>query len=316
MSDASPADPVTITVGVPTYRRNDLLVELLPLLVEQSRDLAADGRYRPRVLIVDNDPLGGAAPVVDGWRSCGVDYAHEPEPGLSAARNRALAASRGSRLIAFMDDDGRPDTGWLSRLVAVWEADRPSAVAGRVVERFEVPPDPWIVAGRFFRRRSLPTHTEVPVAAAGNLLLDLDVLRRLGLTFDSRFGLSGGEDTLLTRRLTQAGERIVWCEESRIVDLVPKDRMTRRWVLGRAFSHGNTWSLVDQAIGPDRSARVRSRVRCAVGGGARVAIGAARAGIGLLSGSLPHQALGLRTAMRGAGLVYGSIGRVVQEYAR
>jgi succinoglycan biosynthesis protein ExoM len=311
-----PPEPLHVTVAVPTFRRNQHLAELVPLLLAQCRQLASSGAHVAEVLVVDNDPGGGAADLVRSWAEEGVRYVHEATPGLSAARNRALAESPKARLLAFMDDDGRPDDGWLAELVRTWGADRPAAVAGRVVERFEVEPDPWIVAGRFFRRRSMPTHTRVEAAPAGNLLLDLDVVRRLGLRFDPRFGLSGGEDTLFTRRLTAAGEAIVWCDESRVVDLVPRERMTRRWVLARAFSHGNSWSQVEQALRPTPGARRAARASAAGAGAVRVAGGLATAALGLLTRSQRRQARGLRAAMRGAGMVYGAVGGVVEEYAR
>lgn len=308
--------PIRVTAAIPTFRRNDHLVELIPLLVAQLDELTAAGDYDARVLIVDNDPAGGAGELVRGMGIPRVDYVHEERPGLAAVRNRALDESGSSRLLAFMDDDGRPADGWLVRLVQTWAPEHPAAVAGRVLERYETTPDPWIVAGEFFRRRSLPTGTVVPVAPAGNLLLDLEQVRRLGIRFDERFGLSGGEDTLLTRQLTAGGGRIVWCDESQVVDLVPTDRINRKWVLHRAWSHGNTAALVDLAMAPTRGAALRVRASALVGGLARMAGGGARYLGGLVTRSARHQARGLRTAFRGAGMLSGSVGAVVQEYAR
>ena len=92
------------------------------------------------------------------------------------------------------------------------------------MSRFAETPDPWIAAGRFFDRRRLPTGTDLEVAATNNLLLDLAVVRRLGLRFDAAFGLSGGSDTLFTRELVASGERMVWCDEAIVYDIVPTDR--------------------------------------------------------------------------------------------
>ena len=47
-----------LTVAVLTYLRNAYLAELLPALVEQAESAA--GRARTRILVVDNDPAGGA----------------------------------------------------------------------------------------------------------------------------------------------------------------------------------------------------------------------------------------------------------------
>jgi glycosyltransferase involved in cell wall biosynthesis len=286
------------------------------MLVAQLEQVRSDGKLDADLLVVDNDPDGGAATLVRTWAPL-VRYVHEPTPGLSAVRNRALMECSQIDLLAFMDDDGRPEPGWIKRLAVTWsEANCPAAVAGRVLEQFESAPDAWIVAGGFFRRRSLPTGTEVPTAPAGNLLLDMAAVRRLGLTFDDRFGLSGGEDTLFTRQLTARGGRIVWCEEAQVVDLVPSDRATRRWVLARARSHGNNACQVELAMVDTTFGSIRVRVRHLLGGAARWVGGHARHLVGVTCGSLRHQARGLRTAHRGVGMMTGATGRVVQEYSR
>lgn len=304
-----------VTVAVPTFHRNDHLRELVPMLRKEAAELERLGGYRVRVLIVDNDPLGGAGATV---RSLGdkVVYVHEPDAGLSAVRNRALSASEDSRLLIFMDDDGRPSTGWLISLVRVWAVDHPAAVAGRVIESYESEPDPWLVAGGFFRRRTLPTGTVVRVAPAGNLLLDLNAVRSLNLRFDPGFGLTGGEDTLFTRRLSVAGGRIVWCNESHVVDQVPTSRMNRKWVLARSFSHGNTWALVEQSMSQNAAQRLRVRLRCGLGGALRMTAGGGRYVVGLVVRSQRLQATGLKLAHRGAGMLFGAVGRAVEEYAR
>lgn len=306
---------ITVSVAIPTFRRNEHLAELIPMVLAQVDQLVADGDSA-RLLIVDNDPDAGARALVESIGHPLLAYVHEPRPGLSAVRNRAIEESEGWRLLAFMDDDGRPGAGWLRHLVDTWGRTEPAAVAGRVVERYEVPPTSWIVAGGFFRRRSLASGTRVDAAPAGNLLLDLDAVRELGLRFDPRFGLSGGEDTLFTRRLSSSGRSIVWCQESEVIDLVPADRIDRDWVLRRARSHGNTAALVEVALAGGRAARLAARLRSALHGAARVVGGATRASWGLATRSERHQALGLRTAAKGWGMLGGATGHMVVEYAR
>jgi GT2 family glycosyltransferase len=309
-----------VTVAVPTYLRNDHLVELIPMVVGQAQEVAASGQYNVRILVIDNDPCGGAAETVR--TACGatpdvvVEYVHEQLPGLAAVRNRAITESEGSRLLAFIDDDGRPGAHWLAALLEVWAATGSAAVAGRVLEHYERTPDPWIIAGGFFRRRSLPTFTSVRSAPCGNLLIDLDVVRRMHLRFDEGLGLTGGEDTLFTRRLTSAGESIVWSDESHVIDQVPAARATREWVLQRARSHGNTTGVVALALAKPGWPRALARASCATGGVVRVAAGVLRLAVGELTGSLVHQARGLRLAHRGLGMLTAAGGRVVEEYRR
>lgn len=305
---------VPVTIAVPTYHRPDDLRELLPLLLARAVSIDPT-RWTVTVLVIDNDPDESARPVVATVGSGLLRYTAEPEPGISAVRNRAMdEAGRG--LLAYIDDDERPNDVWLSALLSTWSATRAAAVSGRVVPAFAGALDPWLEAGSFFRRRSLPTGSDIDLAAAGNLLLDLDQVAPTGLRFASDLGLTGGEDTLLSRQLHAKGLRMVWCDESVVTDMVPRSRMTRRWVLTRAWSHGNTTTVVALRLATSPSARLLARCRQLLGGFARIVAGLGRFALGLLLRSDRHQARGLRMAFRGAGFVSGAVGIVYAEYAR
>lgn len=307
---------VRVTVAVLTYRRPVDLRAVLPMLLDQVREVSATPgrRYLADVLVVDNDPERSAEAVVAGF--AGARYAAEPTPGIAAARNRALDEAADARLLAFIDDDERPADGWLAHLLGTWAASGAAAVSGRVLAEYAGELDPWIRAGEFFVRRRMPTGTEIDVAACNNLLLDLDQVRFFGVRFESALGLSGGEDTLFTRQLVRAGGRMLWCDESAALDQVPVERMTRAWVLSRAWSHGNGSVLLDLYLTRHPLARVVVRIRGVGRGLLRIAGGAARWAWGLLARSLRHQARGQRAVCRGAGMVGGACGLGYLEYAR
>ena len=300
-------------LAVLTYRRPADLREVLPLLLAQASRVDAP----TEVLVVDNDPDASARDLVRGLADPGaLRYAHEAAPGIAAARNRALAEATGFDVLVFIDDDERPVEDWLALLLATYAIDRPTAVVGPVVSRYEGDLDPWIRAGRFFERRRLATGTVVDVAATNNLLLDLAQVRALGVEFDERFGLSGGSDTLFTRQVVARGGRMVWCDEAVVWDIVPTSRSSRQWVLRRAFRSGNGHSRValDGVTSP--VGRLRVRARLTAKGAVRFAGGAARCVAGALTGSLGWRVRGLRTAARGAGMLSGAYGYVYSEYKR
>lgn len=316
-SDTGP-DAVRVTIAVPTFRRPADLRALLPQLLAQAR-AATDrpgGAWAVDVLVVDNDPGASGAAVVAELSCPELRYVTEPEPGIATVRNRALREAAGSRLLAFIDDDERPGERWLEALLSTWRTTGAAVVSGRVLAEYAGELDPWIRAGEFFRRRSLPTGTAITTAAAGNLLLDLDQVRQHGVRFPTDLGLSGGEDTVFSRALVRAGGRMVWCDESVVVDQVPQARMTRRWVLTRAWSHGNASARTDLRLAAGPGERARVRVRGLAGGAVRVAGGVARWGLGVLARSDRHQARGLRAALRGAGMLGAACGVGYEEYAR
>jgi len=300
------------TVAMLTFRRPGDLADALPMLVDRVAEVEG-----AELLVVDNDEEPTARDAVAAWQGS-VRYVHEPRPGIAAARNRALAEATGSDVVVFVDDDERPDPGWLGALLDAFDAYRSAdcvAVAGPVLSVFDGPVDPWIEAGGFFTRLRHPSGARVRVAATNNLLLDLPWLRERGITFDEQFGITGGSDTVLSLRIEQAGGVIRWCDEAVVRDVVPPSRATRSWVLRRAYRMGNTGSRAEVHVTRGLP-RVRARAVMVGRGLVRVAGGGARAAWGVLTRSARHRARGVRSAVRGAGMLTGAFGIVYAEYVR
>ncbi|MDD9152014.1 glycosyltransferase family 2 protein [Plantibacter flavus] len=308
----------SLVVAMLTFRRPDDLRVALPALIEQAEQVT-ERFERVEVLVVDNDPRESARAFVEAFPSAGpvvLTYRCESESGITAARNRALAEAAASDLLVFIDDDERPTERWLVDLVATFDRGDAVAVVGPVVSRFEREPSAWIQAGEFFTRRRMPTGTAVSVAATNNLLIDLRVVRGIGLVFDTAFGHAGGEDTMFTRTLHATGGRLVWCDEAVVWDIVPAARSTRDWVVRRAFSSGNSWSQTSIALEDSLLGRLTARVRCIAKGLVRAAGGVARSVVGVVTRSLRHRAKGVRTLARGFGMIAGAVGYSYEEYRR
>lgn len=310
-SGVSTATTTSVVVAVLTYQRPADLAQLLPLLERQTRSLSETASAT--VLVIDNDPAGEARSQVE---LTSAKYVHEPHPGISAARNRALAETVDADVLVFIDDDERPHEDWLRSLLSTMAASAAVAVVGPVVSTFEAEPSPWVRAGRFFERRRLPTGSVLDVAATNNLLLDRRWVETTGLRFDERFGISGGSDTLFTRQLVQCGGRMVWCDEAVVDDRVPASRSTARWVLQRAFRSGNGWARTSLALRSNSRQRFSTRAVLALCGCVRAVGGTARVLLGVATRDPRHQARGVRTALRGAGMLAGAVGYVFDEYRR
>lgn len=315
-----------VIIAVLTFRRNDRIAALVPALLEQAAEVTV-GRTRARLLVVDNDPDGGAEAVVHdaaaGWHAermdthVRLDYVVERRPGVSTARNRALAEAADADVIVFIDDDEVPATGWLAAMLDTYRRHRADAVAGRVRTVYPSEPDPWITAGGFLERShrdGVTTGARLTGAATNNLLLDLHTVRRLGLTFDEAFGASGGEDTLFTRMLTRSGARLVWCDEGVVEDVPDGSRLTRRWMLERTFGFGANEPRIDAALAGGAVPGVLARARHAVAGLARVALGVWWLVVSDRHGRHPR-AFATRTVVRGAGNVLGAFGYRKRGYA-
>ena len=310
-----------LTVAVLTYLRNAYLAELLPALVEQAGSVA--GRARVRILVVDNDPAGGAERTAGAVRPAGADsdgagpevvYVHEPEPGIVAGRNRALDESGRERLLAFIDDDELPRPGWLAALLDARQRHGCAAVTGPTPPVFETAPDPWVAACGAFDSWEAADGARVRSADTGNLLLDLGRVRALDLRFDPRYGLTGGEDSLFTRSLTLAGEEIRFAAGAVVDKRVPARRARRDWVLRRARRSGSTWARV--RIDTADRARVALRLGYAAKGLARAGREGVLALLARAGGDVASRAVHEVGARGGLGMVVGALGGSVAEYGR
>ena len=308
-------DTRDLVIAIPTFRRPDALATALSAVREQvdAENDAAGSPMHCSILVVDNDPAGSGGRIAAEYA---VRYVIEPRPGIAAARNRAIAECDDARALLFIDDDEVPEPGWLRAMVGMYRSTGSTAVAGRVVTRFPHDVEPWVAASGAFIRPTRAHGQTMGEAATNNLLVDLDGVRRLGLSFDERFGLTGGSDSMFTLQLTRRGGSIRWAEDAVVIEQEDPKRFTRSWVLMRTFRFGNTSARVRIALAPTGVRRSVTRLRALGRGGARVLGGGARWGFGALSGSLRDRARGLRTVSRGVGMMAGAIGYAHDEYGR
>ena len=125
------ASPIRVSVVVPTYRREALLLTCLEALANQRFDaqqyeiLVADDANQPTTRAVVEQFQNRCRAQV---RYVAVVSAHGP----AAARNAGWRAARG-RVIAFTDDDCLPDPNWLRNGLAALESSGAAALTGRVI---------------------------------------------------------------------------------------------------------------------------------------------------------------------------------------
>lgn len=308
-------DRPRLAVAIATYRRPDGLEDLL-------LSLAASEDAPPfDVVVVDNDPEGSAAVVLDALAPSlpfSLIRVHVAEPGIAAARNAALDAVRDHDHVCFVDDDETVDPTWLAELVALQESTGADGVTGPVVFDFDVPPPRWSLLGGFWVRPRPGHGASCRVAATNNLLLSVAALHDRGLRFDASLGLTGGSDMELTERLTSTGGTIVWCESAVVRERVPAPRCRARWIVRRAVRSGNTTALVQASLsreaGPFRRAGVTAVL--VAGGVVRVLLGAVLVVSAPAVDRQVRGARGLRVLLRGLGVLGACLRRPVEEYAR
>ena len=187
MSDEAGEQSPEISVVIPTRGREARLAFALEALGEQTLD---PERFEVVVVRADDRPAP-AAELPEGLRVRSMT-APASRPGQ---RNVGWRAARG-RLIAFTDDDCRPEPGWLEELLA-----RDGGEGVFVQGRTE--PDPDEIHLLHGLARSVRVDAPSPWHETCNIAYPRALLDRLG-GFDEAFE-SSGEDTDLGLRAIEEG---------------------------------------------------------------------------------------------------------------
>ena len=151
-----------------------------------------------------------------------VRYLREEYPGLDRARNRAMLEAE-HEWVAFIDDDARPDPGWLRALIRNFQEPRVACVSGLTMPaELDTPAQQWFERyscfGRGFERRIFDRNSLHPLAAghagAGvNMALRRSAWRQVGPfdeALDAGTPTRSGGDTEMFSRLLAAGFSIVY----------------------------------------------------------------------------------------------------------
>jgi GT2 family glycosyltransferase len=246
-----PAAWPKVTVAIPTVFGR---MEMLCLAVES---LARLDYPELDIVLVDNRPIPKEEDHARVRRAAGrpIEILHEPERGISAARNRALSQTL-NPYIAFTDDDVQVEPEWLNQIVRPFLDDpRVACVSGLVIPTELSSPEQSQFEhfyGGFHRsfvpvlhRDSHPDESDplFPYApgkfgTGNNMAFRVSVLNELG-GFDTSLGTGtparGGEDLASYIAILLAGYSIAF-EPSAVIR--HSHRGTREEFRHQVFSYG------------------------------------------------------------------------------
>ena len=241
-----------ISIVICTYERPALLARALASV----GGLAGLDPARLDVVVVDNSDTGSARAVVAdaaGRVAMPIRYVEAHPPNISVARNAGVAATDAD-IVAFLDDDQELAPGWLAAAadaLAAWP-DR-HVFFGPIAPRFE--------AGAVITPETRAFFSRASTAVAGSELLAIgrapgqsfalstanSIFRRAATlagrqSFDSDFGLCGGEDLHLLCRLQREGRRFGWIPDAAASDFVPAHRCRTSYLLRRHYAGGQAYA--------------------------------------------------------------------------
>lgn len=241
-----------VSVVVATLDRCNYLRLCLDALARQTA-----GFESFEVIVVDNGSVDETAEVVRGFCGQGrnVSYVYEERPGLSAARNAGIRASR-AEIVAFTDDDAVPDPQWVERIATRYEmlGDEVAVLGGEVRPIWEAPRPDWLT-NELLRPLSAgllwgPTArlvreeewlVEVNIAYRRSRLIEFGgFAEQLGRVGDTLLSCEGLVNLLMAR----AGLQAYYDPSILVGHHIHASRLTRTWFRRRYFWQGVSMNRV------------------------------------------------------------------------
>ena len=271
------------------------------------------------VAVVDNDAGATAADVLNDYAANGrfkLRSAQQPKRGLSSARNSALQLAFASKsdLFAFLDDDEVPSDRWLQTLVNCFSDAGNVIVIGPVEPRFDAPPPPWIVAGRFFHKQCKPEDEHVE-GYTSNVMMRTSSIAASGVLFDETLNFIGGEDVVFFAAMRAHGLDVKCIPRAVVYEWIPPNRASLKWMMRRWLRAGATSTrLIEgpKGVWAHRLATAGRGIGRIGAGSILVVVNAVTRG----RRDFAAVARSIATVCRGVGMLVAAFGISYQEYGQ
>jgi GT2 family glycosyltransferase len=227
-----------LSVVIPTADRNEELLASVNAL----RSSAAGSKVNVEILVIHNGPAD--APVIE---HDGVRVVKQSEASAALARNRGLQEAR-APIVAFVDDDVIVRAGWVDAMHNAFSSPDVVAAVGRIHVAPAGGRPRWLT-------KELETwfggldHGDEPrrlepgeYGFCGNLAVRATAARAVG-GFDLSIGPGQpqryNDDIEFLARVRERGD-VWWMPAAQVEHQVGRERLTRRWLLRRAFDQGRS----------------------------------------------------------------------------
>ncbi len=254
-----------ISIVICTYNRSSLLADVLDTLCKQDAD-----PDEFEIVVVDNNSSDRTKETtfqfVETHRN--MRFILEPRQGISYARNRGWAESKGN-YIAYVDDDCRIPPSWVRVAQRIIREHRPAMTGGPSFPFFLAEKPEWYkteYGTRVITDIARPLKKKEYLAGL-NFIFRKDILETLG-GFDIRLGMNGGriaygEDIAvqMTLRKNMPDEIIYYDPELFVYHLVRAEKMTLPWLFRSFFAKGR-YVYVLKNIDRHPTSKLKLLLRC------------------------------------------------------
>lgn len=187
-----------LTIVIPAYNEEAYLGDCLRHVLDDVAQTAGLGPIE--VLVIDNASTDGTAEVARSFP--GVRVAHEPDKGLTKARQRGLEEA-GGEIIGYVDADTRMPRGWCRQVIGRFAAEPATVCISGPYVYYDLG---WFakVLVRIYWWVAVPVAALTGyMAVGGNFAARRTALVKIG-GFDRSIAFYG-EDTDIARRLSSVG---------------------------------------------------------------------------------------------------------------
>jgi len=236
---------IRVAICICTRRRQEGISKLLSSLEE----IIIPPDTFVKIIIVENDIHKFTEKLIKEsglHQKYEIAYYLENQQGISNARNRSVKEATGMDFCCFVDDDQVVDPDWLLELLKCQREFDADGACGPNPPVFNHKVPGYIK--KFHLPETFGYGTIVKKAATNCLLLKKEWLDRIEGPFDGRLNYTGGEDTLLTRKIIEMGAIIRFTPYARAFEIIPKSRTTIKYAMTRTYRGANTRTYVQSLM--------------------------------------------------------------------
>lgn len=239
-----------ISICISTRRRPE---GLRKLLFSITSIIIPKGDIQLQIIVVENDTIMHVETIIEEFKQTStipIYYFLESKSGVCHARNRTVKESEGADYCVFVDDDQIVDKNWLVELINCQSEYNSDGVYGINPPIFNFPTKEHVI--KFHTPKPMNYGTKLIAAPTNCLLIKKSLLDNVPGPFDNRLNSLGGEDILLTQKITRNGGIIISNPKAIAYELIDKDRSTLSYIIKRSYRNGNTFIVVSLILEEDK----------------------------------------------------------------
>lgn len=220
------------------------------------------------VVLIDNNSRAHLSEKIADLFGGRMRIIHEPQVGLSRARNLAMTHAKG-KYVAFLDDDAVPDPSWLAALLAGLCQYGVSVVGGSIRLGFQAKMPDWLgiehrllLAELLYNGHDIPSIGASQYICGGNMATYASTFERVG-GFAESFGrvgslLRSSEELEWCRRVQAVGSSVAFIYSAQVEHLIGPSRLKLSYFYRRGYWQGRSDALLESRHGRPAEFGLRS----------------------------------------------------------